>query len=50
MEGCTLKGNPATFYNPVQNNMGENLQVFIEQMYNQNKPEGIDAKKSVSKS
>ena len=30
MDGCSLKGKPATFYNPVQNNMGENLQVFIE--------------------
>jgi hypothetical protein len=29
----TVKGNPATFYNPIQNNQGQNLQMFIEHLY-----------------
>lgn len=28
-----VKGNPATFYNPIQNNEGQNLKMFIEHLY-----------------
>lgn len=44
-----MKGQPATFYNPVQNNMGENLHVFIEQLYSQNKDKLIGIGESLNK-
>jgi len=33
-----LNGQPATFYNPIQNNQGKNLMMFIKQLYEPKKP------------